>query len=712
MEESIKKPGSVRTGLLAYREETAQNLAQYLKKAQLSNLLELQSYNLRDLNGFNCDMALAIFNSGDDLKEYTNALAKLKLVSKIPMVVALVLNEAKDLIEPNAAEIAADKIVYLPLRPGELAKVIKKGIATIRKKQTMPGFRRTGAHKLLGSILVEEKVITPIQLKQALDHQLQNKGIKLGEALIQLGALDEQQLVQYLAQQLRVPMATPKQYASADMNVVALIPELTARTYTCIALKQKGKTIQVAMLDVNNLRLLDILRDQTECTIQPILGTKTEIETSIKRYYADIVSHKDASNLMAEMSEDIEIVQAEEEGVDLEQAAAEGAELGIIKLVNMFIGNAIRDKASDIHVEPMEHTLSVRYRVDGVLRPLMSPPKRSHQAIVTRIKILSNLDIAERRLPQDGRMVVKINNREVDMRVSILPTIFGEKVVMRLLDKEAFEKSTTNLGFTEHEQEIFKDQVAKPYGMIVVTGPTGSGKSTTLYSALQTVKSPETNIITVEDPVEFHMEGINQVHVNSDIGLTFGAALRSILRQDPDTILIGEIRDGETADIAIKMALTGHLVFSTLHTNDAASAVTRFVDIGIPPLLLASSLNLIIAQRLVRRICTQCKMEYKPDEGMLEELGLDISKMGDVKFYKGDGCVACHGTGCKGRVGLFEMLIISREIRALMLKGSSSIEIQDIAIKQGMQTLRQSGITKIMEGITTVEQVLAATTEL
>jgi type IV pilus assembly protein PilB len=342
----------------------------------------------------------------------------------------------------------------------------------------------------------------------------------------------------------------------------------------------------------------------------------------------------------------------------------------------------------------------------------MSPPRHSHQAIITRIKILSDLNIAERRLPQDGRMVVKIGLKEVDVRVSILPTIFGEKCVLRILDKEAYEKSMYNLGFTDHELGIFRENIGKPHGMIVVTGPTGSGKSTTLYSALQQIKDVTSNIITVEDPVEYHMEGVTQVPVNAAIGMSFANALRSILRQDPDTILIGEIRDNETADIAVKMALTGHMVFSSLHTNDASSAIARFVDIGIPPLLLASSLNLVVAQRLVRKICSRCKVPYTPSQEMVDELKLPVKDAEKVKFHMGEGCVTCNGVGYQGRIGIFEMLNCTREIRKLILKNASTMEIQDCAEREGMKTLRQAGIELVLRGDTTIEQILAATTEL
>lgn len=340
----------------------------------------------------------------------------------------------------------------------------------------------------------------------------------------------------------------------------------------------------------------------------------------------------------------------------------------------------------------------------------MSPPKNSHSAIITRIKILSNLDIAERRLPQDGRMVVKMGHREIDIRVSILPSVYGEKAVLRILDKEAFDINVKNLGFSEKNMEAFTTNINKPHGMIIVTGPTGSGKSTTLYSAIQTIKNVTKNIVTVEDPVEFHISGVTQVHVRSNIGLTFASSLRSILRQDPDIILIGEVRDAETADIAIKMALTGHLVFSTIHTNDAASSIARFIDIGVPPLLLGSSLNLIIAQRLIRKICTKCKMEYSPEKELIEQLGLE--KKTELKFYKGEGCVKCNGTGYSGRMGIFEMINVTKDIKKLILRNTSTIEIQEQAEKEGMHTLRASGIQAVLAGETTIEQVIAATTEI
>ncbi|MBF0431198.1 MAG: Flp pilus assembly complex ATPase component TadA [Fibrobacteria bacterium] len=735
--EAQTKQPPINMGLFASAEKNAEHIRQILERTTLDRQLNLRVKNLehcskvrQNLNKAlktqemqvlskktdvcavcDCEIALAIFSLGDDVEKYALHLASLKLITKVNVVISLVMENAKELFENRQLEIVADNILQMPVWDADIAKVIKTAITTIRieqsKKSKGAAFHRSP--QSLGSILVENSIITALELKTALDHQKKTTGMLLGDALVALGYIDEHQKTRFLASQMGVPMAIPRQYASADVNVVSLVPEHIARAHMCLAVEKKEDILTVAMLDVNNIRVLDSLRDHTDCEIRPILGTKHEIGIAIERYYADITTQRDAADLMEDLEADVEILKTEAEDLDPEKAAAEGAELGIIKLVNMLFANAIRDRASDIHIEPGETDLQIRYRIDGELRRMMSPPKHSHQAITTRIKILSDLNIAERRLPQDGRMVVRIGKRQVDLRVSVLPTIHGEKVVMRILDKEAFKSSMNNLGFEAHEMKIFKDNIARPYGMVIVTGPTGSGKSTTLYSALESVKSIATNIITVEDPVEFHMEGINQVHVNSAIGLTFAAALRSILRQDPDTILIGEIRDGETADIAIKMALTGHMVFSTLHTNDASSAVTRFVDIGIPPLLLTSSLNLIIAQRLVRTICGNCKIEYIPEPEVLEQLNLSAEEK-QHKFYKGEGCVACNGTGYKGRTGLFEMLQVTKEMRKLILKSASSQEIQDLAVQEGMKTLRQSGIEQMLAGNTTIEQVLAVTT--
>ncbi len=706
--------GPLKTTLLAYRKDTLAAFASMLKEAEVGAFLSLFAGNYGRSDKVQSDIALCLFGPGDNAESFVHDIASLKLIAKVPCVLAVALEGSLNQIQDIKTELAVDDILFLPLPPQELGKILKTYVASLRIEKRKRSMRSDFSRKApaLGSILVENAIITPLQLKKALDYQKETAGSRLGDTLVSLGYIDEFQKTHFLASQMGVPVATPKQFASADLNVVALIPERIAREYHCIALERQENELLVAMVDTTNLKLLDNLRDLTDLVIRPILGTVEDITVSIDRYYRDIASHRSASDLMADLATEVQYIKKVEEEMGVEEAASAGAELGIIKLVNMLIANAVRDKASDIHVEPMEKELVVRYRVDGELRRVMSPPRHSHQAIITRIKILSDLNIAERRLPQDGRMVVKIGAKEVDVRVSILPSIWGEKCVLRILDKEAYEKSMLNLGFGDYELDIFKENINKPYGMVVVTGPTGSGKSTTLYAALQQIKDVSTNIITVEDPVEYHMEGITQVHVNSAIGMSFATALRSILRQDPDTILIGEIRDGETADIAIKMALTGHLVFSSLHTNDAASAIARFTDIGIPPLLLASSLNLVIAQRLVRRICPRCKVPYTPPPEMLEELHLPVKDSAGIKFHMGEGCVACNGTGYSGRLGIFEMLSVSREVRKLILKGSGTQEISDQAEKEGMKNLRHAGIDLVLRGETTIEQVLAATTEI
>jgi type IV pilus assembly protein PilB len=701
-----------RLALFAYNEYGVREAHALVNSTGLVTMFDLTWGDLAKHTAIECDIAITAFTAYDDPERYISDTAALHIVRKIPAVFAMICKGGMDKIGTRHGEISASEVFDLPIHPQRLVKAIMTHTVSIRlkyEKSTVTPQQTRSRPKQLGEILVEHGLITPLQLAKALEYQ-KSTNMRLGDTLVSLGYIDEEQKTRFLASQLGVEVATAKQFSSADIDVVGLIPEHLAKRNNCIALEKDGNVLTVAMTDVLNLQLLDNLRDITDMTINPVLAPRNDIESSIERYYRDVSSQRDASDLVAEMDEDVEYIQESEDELNVEEAAAAGAEVGIVKLVNMIVANAIRDKASDIHIEPQDKELVVRCRVDGDMRRVMSPPKQSHQAMITRIKILSNLDIAERRIPQDGRMVVKTGRREVDIRVSILPTIFGEKAVMRILDKDAFEKSMGNLGFSERGTDIFKSQISKPYGMIVVTGPTGSGKSTTLYSAVQAVKSVTKNIITVEDPVEFHMEGINQVGVNTKAGLTFAAALRSILRQDPDIILIGEIRDSETADIAIKMALTGHLVFSTLHTNDAASTIARFIDIGIPPLLLASALNLIIAQRLIRRICRKCKMEYTPEPEVIEQLNLQHRK--EIKFFKGEGCVSCNGSGYSGRVAIFEMLQLSKDIRKLVLKNEPTYMIHDQAIKEGMLSLRDAGIEKIIQGDTTMEQVIAATTEL
>ncbi len=702
----------LRLGLLTYRMASRPPFLKMLQDPGLEGRFDIVKGQLGNPDDTELmDMAIAVFDVDDCIENFLSDVAYLRYVRNIQNVMVLVAEEAADAFSSHRDEMATTLVLQMPVHAVDFRKAVMTSLVGYKLRNARKGDRAdfNARFRSLGSILVNEGLISPLQLQKALEYQ-KGSGQRLGDVLVLLGYITDEQKTFFLAGQLGVDLATPKQYAAVDLSVVSLIPEHVSRRGHCIALEKSSNALIVAMEDVLDLKLLDNLRDITELTIQPVLGRREDIETSLDRCFRDITSQKDASALMDNFGVDVEYVDHKSEEIDLEEAAAAGAELGVIKLVNVLISNAIRDKASDIHFEPQENSLQVRYRIDGDLKRVMAPPKQLHQAIIARIKILSLLNIAERRLPQDGRMAVKIRTREVDIRVSILPTVHGEKAVLRILDKEAFEKSVSNLGFSPSNQEIFKSQVTKPYGMIIVTGPTGSGKSTTLYSAIQQIKSLTRNIITVEDPVEFHMDGITQVNVNNKIDLTFGAALRSILRQDPDVILIGEIRDLETADTAIKMALTGHLVFSTLHTNDAASTITRFVDIGIPPLLLGSSLNLVIAQRLVRRICQACKTEYTPDPEILEPLKLQNRR--SARFYKGVGCVACNGTGYQGRTGLFELLNISREIRKLILKNATTMDIQDKAIQEGMQTIRQAGIEKVLAGETTIEQVIAVSTEI
>jgi type IV pilus assembly protein PilB len=699
----------IQTALLSFKQEDLSRIRKTLERSDLKDLVEFKEAKLPVNNNLKCDVAIALLKGGKKFQEFKSQVTSLKLIRKIPVVMAVFEDINSQSIESSKVEIAADEILCLPLDSRKLETSVKTRVVALRiaQKKQLSHVDFSSQSQALGEILVENKVITPLQLKKALDYQKENN-IRLGDAMVALGYINENQKIQFLASQLTVPIATPKQYAAADIMTISLIPERLARQHHCIALEKEENVLTVAMVDILNLRLLDSLRDQTEHVIAPILGTVEDIDLAINKYYRDVASHADASSLIAELGDEMHYIkESDKEDIDLEEMAEAGAELGIIKLVNMLIYNAVRDKASDIHIEPMENALSIRYRIDGDLRRVMSPPKHSHQAIITRIKILADMDIAERRLPQDGRMVVKMGKREIDIRVSILPSVFGEKAVLRILDKDAFEKSVSNLGFTDADQDVFKEHIFKPYGMIVITGPTGSGKSTTLYSAISAIKNVAQNIVTAEDPVEFHMDGITQVNINNKIGLTFASVLRSTLRQDPDIVLIGEIRDEETADIAIKMALTGHLVFSTLHTNDASSAVARFVDIGVPPLLLGSCLNLIVAQRLVRKICPKCKVEYTPTEEVAASL--DLMDKYPFNLYRGEGCVSCYGTGYSGRTGIFEMINVTKEVRKLIVKNAPTMDIQDRARKQGMKTLYQAGLDLALEGVTPIEQVLATT---
>jgi type IV pilus assembly protein PilB len=703
----------VRLSLLSYRSKSRTELFQTLKKieSEFPGKLMVRDGDLAAAGDLSCDIAVVLFDKDDRIDTFIADMTALREKNSISILFAVVTMEAETTFIPHRDEVPTAHILNLPMAPADFSHAIMSGVAALSLKKEKNPIRSTfvSQSKFLGGILVEHGIIDPLQLKKALDIQKGTRD-RLGNVLVTLGYITDQQKMLFLSRQLGVGIASPRQFTAAETSLVALIPEHLCRSGNCIALERKDNTLIVAMEDVLNLQLLDALRDITELVIAPILGSHFDISSSLNRYFSEINSQENASALVDDISGGMEYIDQKEKEVNIDDVTSAETGAGVINLVNNIIMNAVRDRASDIHFEPQEKHLLIRFRIDGDLRTVMSPPKQLHPAIIALVKILSNLDIAEQRLPQDGRMMVRIKKREIDIRVSILPSVLGEAVVLRILDKEAFEKSVRNLGFNQHHLTIFTSQITMPHGMIVVTGPTGSGKSTTLYSAIQQIKNPMTNIVTVEDPVEFHIDGIRQVQINSSIGLSFGAVLRSILRQDPDIILIGEIRDQETADIAIKMALTGHLVFSTLHTNDAVSSISRFVDIGIPSLLLSSSLNLVIAQRLVRRICPKCKVEYKPEKELLDQLRMSGNP--PPNFYRGQGCVNCNGSGFQGRTGLFEMLTISKEIRKLILCNASTMDIQDMAIKEGMVTIRQSGIAKVLAGETTIDQVIAVSTDL
>jgi type IV pilus assembly protein PilB len=565
----------------------------------------------------------------------------------------------------------------------------------------------------LGELLTKASLITQDQLKEALRVQKETGG-KLGETLIKLGFVAEEDITECLSQQFGVPSIN-LQHFEIDGSVIKLISADVARKYNILPVNKTGATITIAMADPTNVFAMDDIKFMTGYNVEPVVASELGIKAAIDIYYGTTSSlelKKVMEDLQTEASGDLEVLEEEEE---LDAAAlAEGAEEApVVKLVNLILTDAIRRGASDIHIEPYEKEYRVRFRIDGILYEIMNPPLKLRDAITSRMKILSKLDISEKRLPQDGRIKLKVKledkNKELDFRVSVLPTLFGEKIVLRLLDKDNLRLDMTKLGFEPESLARFEEAIFKPWGMVLVTGPTGSGKTNTLYSALAKVNSPEVNIMTAEDPVEFNLPGINQVQMKESIGLNFAATLRSFLRQDPNIILVGEIRDFETAEIAIKAALTGHLVLSTLHTNDAPSTINRLMNMGIEPFLVATSVQLIAAQRLVRRVCGNCKEEVDMPQQALVNLGYKKEEVGSFKVFKGRGCDKCYSTGYKGRVGLVEVMQIDDDLRDMILSGGSAIEIKKRAIENGMITLRRSGLIKIKEGITTVEEVVRET---
>jgi type IV pilus assembly protein PilB len=564
----------------------------------------------------------------------------------------------------------------------------------------------------LGEILVKESLITQDQLQKALEFQRSNGG-KLGSCLTKMGFITDDDITGVLSRQYGVPSINLKYY-EIDPTVIKLIPQDTATRYQVIPLSRVGSVLTIAMTDPTNVFAMDDIKFMTGFNVEPVVASESAIGEAIVRFYGGAeTNHEELTNLMKDLDDQELEVASEETELDtatLEKAAEEAP---IIKLVNLILTDSVKRGASDIHIEPYELEMRVRFRVDGMLQTVMNPPLRLKDAITSRIKIMAKLDIAEKRLPQDGRIMIKYKadgkKKELDFRVSTVPTLFGEKIVLRLLDKENLRLDMTKLGFEAESLKKFERNILKPYGMVLVTGPTGSGKTNTLYSSVARLNQVDTNIMTAEDPVEFQLGGINQVQMKEQIGLNFAAALRAFLRQDPNIILVGEIRDFETAEIAVKAALTGHLVLSTLHTNDAPSTISRLMNMGIEPFLVATSVNLICAQRLVRRICSNCKEELEVPEQALIDAGYSPEEAKTTKIYHGKGCTTCNKGGYKGRTGLYEVMEINDEMRELILVGASALELKKKAMELGMITLRRSGLIKVAGGFTTMEEVLRET---
>ena len=562
----------------------------------------------------------------------------------------------------------------------------------------------------LGDLLVAEGLINEAQLKQALAEQ-KGKTEKLGSILARLGFITEEQLIGFLSRQYGIPSITLHNI-DVDAETLRLVPAPIARKYEVLPVKRIGGTLTLAMADPTNVFALDDVAFMTSLQILPVVAPQAAIRKAIDKAY-EAVQQSSMNEMLTEITADanVEVLEGESETarVDVFELKESADEAPVVKLVNMVLVDAIRKGASDLHWEPYEKHFRIRFRIDGVLHEMLSPPKRLEPAIISRLKIMSSLDISERRVPQDGRIKLRFGSKEIDFRVSVLPTIFGEKAVLRILDKESLELDLTKLGFDAWSYEKFNHAIHQPYGMVLITGPTGSGKTTTLYSAISTINAPEHNIMTAEDPVEYNLKGVNQVQVNEGVGRTFAAVLRSFLRQDPDVILVGETRDLETAQISIRAALTGHLVFTTLHTNDCPSSVARLVDMGIPPFLLSSALLMILAQRLGRRICKDCR---QPVEGREEDLipyGHVPQGLTNVTFYRGKGCATCNFTGMKGRVAIYEVMPVTEAVRDMILKNAATADIREQAQKDGMKTLRQAGLMKVIEGTTTVEEVVRVT---
>ncbi len=560
---------------------------------------------------------------------------------------------------------------------------------------------------LLGQLLLWNNIITQEQLEEALKEQKKTNK-KLGSILIEKGFVKEDVLNDFLSKQYGVePINLSK--VTIQKEAVEKIPAQLAKKYTLIPIAIKGNKLEIAISDPTNILAFDDLRFITGLNVQPYLSNESSIIKAIDKYYGASKELDTIIDSLNEYETTLDIISDEEIEESIKNLEEESSEEPIIKLANTILLKSIKSQASDIHLEPYENDLRVRYRVDGKLMEFMKLSKSIAPAITSRFKIMAKLNIAEKRLPQDGRIRIKTGGKDIDLRVSTLPTVYGEKTVMRILDRSSVKVNLNDLGFEASDLEKYTKAIAAPYGMVLVTGPTGSGKTTTLYASLNRINKEDVNIMTAEDPVEYNIEGINQVHIKEEIGLTFAEALRSFLRQDPDVIMVGEIRDTETAEISIRSALTGHLVFSTVHTNDAPSTIMRLADMGIEKYLIASSLVLILAQRLVRRICPHCKAKIDVPPNALEEIGFDKEEAKTISVYKGKGCEFCNNTGYKGRIAIYEVMPISDKIKEMILHEASVNEIKQQAIKEGMSTLRMSGLKKIKEGVTTIEEVMNAT---
>ncbi|MSQ00538.1 MAG: type IV-A pilus assembly ATPase PilB [Myxococcales bacterium] len=566
----------------------------------------------------------------------------------------------------------------------------------------------TASNARLGELLVRESLISPLQLQKAMEGQ-RAAGGRLGHQLTKLGYIEENELTAFLSKQYSVPSINLRDF-EIDSEVLKLIPKEVVVRHQVIPINKSGNTLIIAMADPSNIYAVDDIKFITNFNIDIVVASEGQIAESIEKYYTSNVTFEDVMVDFSGGEDDVELAGEVDEDInvlDLEKSAGDAP---VVKLVNLVLLDAIRKGASDIHIEPYEKQLRIRYRIDGMLYEVMKPPLRLKNAITSRLKIMSNLDIAERRLPQDGRIKLKMGKgKEMDFRVSICPVLWGEKTVMRLLDKSNLQLDMTKLGFEESILRSFKEAIAKPYGMILITGPTGSGKTTTLYSTLSELNKSTENISTAEDPIEYNLYGINQVQMHDEIGLNFAAALRCFLRQDPDIIMVGEIRDFETAEIAVKAALTGHLVLSTLHTNDAPSTVSRLLNMGIEPFLVASSVNLIGAQRLVRKLCSDCKGPVEVTRQQLIDVGIPPEEIDQVKPMRGQGCKTCNNTGYKGRIAVYEIMVTNDEVKEFILNGASTLELKREAIRQGMKTLRMSALTKFREGMTSLEEVVRVT---